>query len=464
MYKVSKAEAVAMERSMNSGIVGLAHATSPDLARNILESGYLLTPPVIAQQQANKKIRSGISWNRVWTNFDQYPGVYMTPIMLRDLGADVYDFSRSGSVNFVFSIILLAQENYHINLFDRNGLITPDTIKPSDLDAHVGQFMMSETEPEMVFHNNVSLVCCEAIYTHHHSADLARELARHPRLPRHVSVRCPFVLQSVPYDRFCGDGQYHKDMLDNRKAFFVSVPSRNVRSGEWGKRFIGDLDFYKEMLRTHDKEFPDYVIDKVNRTETLDELGDYILGITGANHMENATVNKNRGPVNNRGRSAYHDVYFHTSGVPAELVITERQRPHTRKHERPHFSFRMKFYIVGRDIDGARAVLDRGYVPVHSDLVDAVYSNDLDMVKLLMRYGAPCNPDSPDDVSALGVAAYLDNYKITRHLLRCGAHITDNVMRFARRTRTINDTLTWLMLATNRNIPTSDRSMSRSTE
>ncbi len=148
-------------RAHEAGIGGLVHQTSQANAVRILKSGTLLTGRELVKLPS---IPQG------WTTYvdeagqlakDQFIGVYLTPLPYgRSMPLDVF---YDSDVAFVFSPALLDRADYHMNLRDQQGYLTKLSYAPQTLrDVSKQEWR----QPEIVFHNPVSLEYLERIYVH----------------------------------------------------------------------------------------------------------------------------------------------------------------------------------------------------------------------------------------------------------------------------------------------------------
>ena len=106
------------KRYKNSNITGLFHNTSIENAISIIANGWLYSPYDLKRQ--------GVDFTPGFTTGDwdmggQFTGVYTSPILKTNAGKSIEYFDP---LIFVFSVVLLEQNNYHINTEDSNGYIS----------------------------------------------------------------------------------------------------------------------------------------------------------------------------------------------------------------------------------------------------------------------------------------------------------------------------------------------------
>jgi hypothetical protein len=114
-----------------------------------------------------------INWNElkvsdtnsfIYTNEYQFPGIYFSLVTKQNID---YLSLYPGKYILFFSRDLLLQQNYHINFYDHNGMITEyNTFYPWNIDKFLekqNQYIQNNINKrirftsEVVFHNNISL-------------------------------------------------------------------------------------------------------------------------------------------------------------------------------------------------------------------------------------------------------------------------------------------------------------------
>lgn len=409
----------ARNRASRLGVVGLSHSTSSYEALDILKKGYIMTPPMA---EAMGCPFDGTCYDETWRDFYQYPGVYMAPMVATDLGTDSWGYLAPGrDVRFVFSIALLAQENFHYNPYDDWGYFSCDSLKASDLDRYSGRpRTWHRNNDEFVFHDSVSLVFCEAIYVNPKEKFYMERMRA--AAPAHIPVIASFVSSDSPYDKFCDDSRAMARLLDKRSPMFLSVP--NARTCK-KPTFVHDTTSVPVLQSIAQSEnIPEPVLRELRGKHTLEDFSRCIYG-------ENC----------------------HGVSYPEKLIIDRlKTTPMTFEHDiEPSPGKPLEQYVNVNYKEGAHDIR-------YEKLIIAAYMNDLDEVKKLVSSGMSLEP-ARGQASAMGIAAFMDNYKVVRHLLRHGAVITNQVMRYARDVTT----LTYEMLVMNRSLWPSDRVLSLST-
>jgi hypothetical protein len=122
----------------------LVHASN----KNLDKAKYLLAPSCINT-----------------TNNDQFPGVYFTLVSKYNIDTESYFPAK---YRYIFSMDLLRQHNYHMNIQDSNGSINESrTYFPWQLQQFVDKIKEDPYKynmNEVVFHDNISMAfCCKKL-------------------------------------------------------------------------------------------------------------------------------------------------------------------------------------------------------------------------------------------------------------------------------------------------------------
>jgi len=134
-------------------------------------------------------------------NLVQFPGIYTAPVSQFDLMNEDFDlsFKRPGFVTLILSLSLLEQRNWHLNAKDDYGAFVNFTFSPYTLPSYLPDMKqlwgIHESEigdywdPEVVFHDAISLDFVEAILVQNENMKRIIERIVQGRIPVLVESR-----------------------------------------------------------------------------------------------------------------------------------------------------------------------------------------------------------------------------------------------------------------------------------
>lgn len=181
----SEAGGLTSDQIKNSSFVYLNHNTSISGLDKILNNGYL--EHRLSLSKKGMVIEGGLAGSypteetieKSAYNQRQFPGEYFYIISQRTLLTDtkLYEGDTSGEVipefvSLIFSLALLQQQNWHLNIQDQYGIINNDTFSAVTLPIYLhsiptlwGKTICSagSCTPELIFHDKISIDFIEGI-------------------------------------------------------------------------------------------------------------------------------------------------------------------------------------------------------------------------------------------------------------------------------------------------------------
>lgn len=219
----------------------LVHGTNINNLINIINTGYLLTQKELKQS----KIQYDGYTCGDWECGGQFVGVYMTPEFEEYVG------SQFGIVVLIFNRVLLYRNDYHINDGDFNGILTTHSYsRKGELDNLLSN-IKTKHDPEIIFHNNISLKYLEKILINSNDYKQLIKLIPNQSI-RDESFFKKIIFTDVIPNLIIKDIPLTENIIEefnNYKEYFcnVQVPFKNLE--DTVENQLNDLETYIKIAR-----------------------------------------------------------------------------------------------------------------------------------------------------------------------------------------------------------------------